>query len=247
MNSCDIASLVPNPDDLLMLSVEERGRLILKLLAGCNSPQNPVAHSNFFNRANDYAYPPKYGDRQKEADAALMEAWSWLESRGLLVKAPSSSGAAWFFVTKAGEQLALEKDATSYKRANLLPKDQLHPMIAEKTYPAFLRGDYGTAIFQAFLEVEVAVRNAGGFPQDLIGDKLMRSAFAPSKGGQPGPLTDTNLPNGEQESMSHLFAGAFGLYRNSTAHRYVPTDPQEAAEIIMFASQLRRIIDRLKP
>jgi uncharacterized protein (TIGR02391 family) len=247
MNSCDITSLVPDPDDLLRLSVEERGRLILKLLAPCNSPQNPVAHSNFFNRANDYMYQPKYGNRQKEADASLMEAWSWLESHGFLVKGPSSGGAAWFFVTKAGQQLASEKDATSYQKANLLPKDQLHPIIAERTYPAFLRGDYATAIFQAFLEIEVAVRNAGGFSQDLSGDRLMRAAFAPSKSGQAGPLTDTNLPSGEQEAMSHLFAGAFGLYRNATAHRYVPTDPEEAAEIIMFASQLHRIVDRRKP
>jgi hypothetical protein len=29
-NSCDIATLVPNPDDILKLSVEEHGRLILK-------------------------------------------------------------------------------------------------------------------------------------------------------------------------------------------------------------------------
>jgi uncharacterized protein (TIGR02391 family) len=246
-NSGDIASLVPNPDDLLKLSVEEHGRLILKLLVPCDSPKKTVAHSNFFNRANDYQYRPKYGDRQGEVDEALMVAWSWLENRGLLTKAPSSGGVNWFFVTKAGQQLGSQVDATGYRNANLLPKEQLHPVIAEKTYPAFLRGHYDTSIFQAFREIEVAVREAGGFPQDLIGDKLMRAAFAPAKTGQPGPLTDTTLPGGEQEAMSHLFAGAFGLYRNSTAHRYVPTNPQEAAEVIMFASQLRRIVDRLKP
>jgi hypothetical protein len=26
--------------------------------------------------------------------------------------------------------------------------------------------------------------------------------------------------------MGHLFAGAFGVYRNSTGHRHVPTDPE---------------------
>jgi Protein of unknown function (Hypoth_ymh) len=71
----------------------------------------------------------------------------------------------------------------------------------------------------------------------------MRAAFATPN----GPLTDKTLPLGEQEAMGHLFAGAFGVYRNSTAHRYVPTTPEEAAEVIMFASQLLRIVDRMKP
>jgi uncharacterized protein (TIGR02391 family) len=135
--------------------------------------------------------------------------------------------------------------STLFRRGHLLPQRQVHPVIAAKVYPTFLRGDYDTAIFQAFREVEVAVRQAGQFPQALVGDKLMRAAFATGKTN--GSLTDAQLPSGEQEAMGHLFAGAFGLYRNSTAHRYVPTEPEQAAEVIMFASQLLRIVDRLKP
>jgi hypothetical protein len=75
----------------------------------------------------------------------------------------------------------------------------------------------------------------------------MRAAFAPVKGSAPGLLTDTQLPGGEQDAMSHVFAGALGLYRNSTAHRYVPTEPAQAAEVLVFASQFLRIVDRLKP
>jgi len=44
---------------------------------------------------------------------------------------------------------------------------------------AFLRGDYDVAIFQAFKEVEVAVRTRGGFSATDIGTDLMRRAFAP--------------------------------------------------------------------
>jgi len=245
MNSADVATLVPNPADLLALSVEEQGRLILKLLTRQGGKSVRVNQHNFFNRANDFASPPKYGSRQKEVDEALLEAWAWLVGRGLLAKDPGP-GENWFFATKAGQELGSQEDTTAYRKANLLPKEHIHPALAEKVYAVFLRGRYDTAIFQAFLEIEVAVREAGGFPQDLVGEKLMRVAFAPAKSGQHGPLTDTSLPAGEQEAMSHLFAGAFGLYRNPTAHRYVPTDPQQAAEVIVFASQLRRIVDRLR-
>lgn len=105
MNSSDMASLVPDPDQLLAFPVEEQGKRILKLIANCNSPERVVAHSNFFNRGGDSSlYPPKYGNRQKEVDAALMEAWSWLESRGLLTRKPTSSG-NWVYVGKAGKEL----------------------------------------------------------------------------------------------------------------------------------------------
>ena len=70
MNSTDMFSLVPDPDDLLARSTEERGRLILQLLRENDTPDKAVAHSNFFNRANDFAAPPRYGTRQKKLIAA---------------------------------------------------------------------------------------------------------------------------------------------------------------------------------
>ena len=85
---------------------------------------------------------------------------------------------------------------------------------------------------------------------DLVGVDLMRQAFRavnrPNQTAQtPGPLTDTNLPVAEQEGMAHLFAGAIGLYKNPQSHRYVPTSAAEAAEVVLFASHLLRIVDRV--
>lgn len=105
MNSADMYSLVPDPDQLLGRTIEERGGLILQLLKEHDSPDKAEAHSNFFNRANDYAAPPKYGSRQKEVDDSLMEAWSWLESQVLLTKKPSSGGATWVYLGSKGKEL----------------------------------------------------------------------------------------------------------------------------------------------
>jgi hypothetical protein len=205
-NSSHIALLVPNPDDLLLLTVEEQGRLVLKLLMTGDTNQvtgptrsRQVNRHNFFNRANDFADQPRYGrDRQKAVDVALAAGWSWLEREGLLVRDPSA-GENWFLITDKGADLGAREDASAYRKANLLPTEQLHPLMAGKVYATFLRGDYGTAIFQAYREVEVSVRAAGGFGNGAIGVALMREAFAPEKGAShrhEGGAGRTSRPNG---------------------------------------------------
>ena len=249
-----LSSIVPNAGDLLALEVGELAIVLLKHLKSYRyQPGNEVyqhgliSQQNFFNGLSPRGrQQPEYGDRQPAVNKALGEAWSWLEREGVLIR-DAGQPAPWFSVSRYGEGLSMEEGG-AYRNARLLPKDQLHPLIAAKVSPAFLRGEYDTAIFQAFREIEVAVRSAGGFSQNLVGDKLMRAAFAPAENGrEAGPLADTELPAGEQHAMAHLFAGAFGVYRNSTGHRYVPTEPHEAAEVIMLASQLLRIVDRRRP
>jgi hypothetical protein len=48
----------------------------------------------------------------------------------------------------------------------------------------------------------------------------------------------------EREARAHLFAGAIGSYKNPQSHRHVGLeDPDEAAEIIMLANHLLRIVE----
>jgi len=102
-----------------------------------------------------------------------------------------------------------------------------------------LRGDYDTAVFQTFKEVEVSVRNVGGFAAEDIGATLMRKAFAPEK----GPLADKHLPKAEQDALANLFAGAIGSYKNPHSHRSVSIEAEEAVEMIMLGSHLLKIVD----
>lgn len=243
-----LSSLVPNVADLLSLEVEElAGVLLVHLnsIGGMARNQGGLCLHNFFD------VPPRrdYDDRQEEVNVALMEAWAWLRSDALIVERAAVTG-GFYVISRRGQQIISRNDFDAYRKASLLPKGQLHPFIASKVYPAFLRGEYDTAVFQAFREVEVAVRTAGKFSSDDYGTELMRDAFrANTKKGQPcqpGPLADTQLPAAEQVAMANLFAGAIGLYKNPQSHRHVPTHPEDAAEVIVFASQLLRIVDRLK-
>ena len=245
-----ISKLVPDAADLLGLEVEELAGVLLVHLnsckqGDCTAVQNGLINQDNFFEGDRRGKPPEYAARQGEVDVALMEAWAWLQNEGLLVKKPA--GYDWLFVSRRGKEITSLDDFASYLKAHLLPKRQIHPLIDSKVYPAFLRGEYDTAVFQAFREVEVAVRKAGAFPAAAIGVTLMRDAFRPANNNQSGPLTDKQIPVAEQEAMLSLFAGAIGLFKNPQSHRHVPTHPVDAAEVIMFASQLLRIVDRLKP
>lgn len=237
MPEVTIHSLVPDPEALLDLEPEELAGVVLQYLNSLpNSSRGQLNRYNFSLPHTVEQYPPEYRDR---ISRALMEAWVWLEREGLLAPQPGTQG-EWVFVTRRGKQLATPEDLRRYRRANLLPRQLLHPRLGQKVWAAFLRGDYDTAVFQAFKEVEVRVREAGGFSDSDLGVTLMRKAFEPGR----GPLSDAAAPVAEQEALAHLFAGAIGSYKNPHSHRNVTIEPDEAVEMIILASHLLGIVDK---
>lgn len=243
-----LSKIFPEPDDLLALQPEELAEPLLSVLktadrhpgSGNGSPQNnTISAPNFFNTSDYFTNPPEYGSRQPEINAALMEAWQWLAGAGLLAECLEKRNGS-FFITRAGRAIKTKEDFSTFRKGLLLRRNLLHATIANKVYPAFLRGEYDSAIFLAFREVEITVRKTSNLDSNLTGVPLMREAF-----GLQGTLSDPAVPKGENEAMAHLFAGAFGVFRNAVSHRHVPTDAAETSEIIGLASQLLRIVDRL--
>lgn len=237
MPSVSLFSLVPDPEVLLALEPEELAGVVLQYLNSLpEGDQSELNRCNFGLPHTVQQYPSEYRDR---LCFALMEAWVWLEREGFLAPRPGSQG-DWVFLTRRGKQLTTAEDLKKYRRGNLLPRRLLHSSLARKVWASFLRGDYDTAVFQGFKEVEVRVREAGGFADTDIGVELMRKAFAPKK----GPLSDLVAPKAEQEALAHLFAGAVGSYKNPHSHRSVTIEAEEAVEMIMLASHLLGIVDK---
>jgi uncharacterized protein (TIGR02391 family) len=164
---------------------------------------------------------------------AVAEAWAWLLSEGLFIPQPGVNGQnGHLVISRRGLTLRDPAARRDFTLARLLPRDLLHEAIREVVWRAFLRGEFDVAVFQAMKQVEISVREAGGYGDGTLGVDLARRAFHP----QNGPLTDMQVEAGEREARMALFAGTLGGYKNPQSHRHVPlTDPVEAVEQVMLA------------
>lgn len=232
--------IYPPIETALEMQPEELAPLVLKHL-------NQIGNINRYNFTNGNAsdFMEWAGNNREEAMQNLITAWMWLEKELLVAPKPGSQD-SWAFITPRGKKILESQDFKTYQKGNLLPSEGLDPVLVQKVKPTFIRGDYETAIFQAFKEIEVRVRNKAGYgdqkSDEYLGVKLMRKAFNPEN----GPLTDSEASGGEKTARMELFSGAIGSYKNPSSHRYVDfNDPREVADIIHIANHLLKIIDSI--
>ena len=183
------------------------------------------------------------GQLRDQVSSAFSEAWMVLLREGLIAPKPNDSTHTWVFITRRGWSLLKQSNFDAYFRGNLLPAASLDPDLATKIRPMFLRGEYDTAVFAAFKEVEVRVRVAAALPAESLGTILMREAFDAER----GPLADQSRPTAERQAAAHLFAGAIGLFKNPSSHREVEYSAAEAADLIRLANYLILWVDRIRP
>jgi len=145
-----------------------------------------------------------------------------------------------FFITRKGQAVVNEEDFSAYLQAAIFPND-LDPVLVRAVKPLFLRGDYDTAVFRAFKEVEVRVRRKSGLTKEF-GRQLMHKSFGP-----PGILvTGDGTNNDDQNAMRDLFAGAISFCKNPSSHHEMQFEnPREVVDMICFANQLLRTVSRL--
>jgi hypothetical protein len=239
-----LASLFPKPEDVLALAPEDFGGVIFELMP-------PLLQNSLFNPATliDHLYRPPNAPypiaSMRDIHLAVAEAVSWLVSEGLLVCDPGQPSNAFYVPTRRAKALKTRIDVDVFRKGRILPNDLLQTLFAEKVVPLFRRGDHDVAVFQAYKELEVAVRKAAnakgaGYPDSDVGTTLMRKAFHPDT----GPLADKSLVPAEREAEMHLFSGSIGHAKNPTSHRTVAMTAPTAARLIVFASHLIDIVEQ---
>jgi uncharacterized protein (TIGR02391 family) len=235
--------LIPDADVVLALEPDELGLYILRVL-GSWSPQTQLQLSTFINTMLGHlatpASAPYPTNRSSELNEALREAWFWLIGNALLIPSPQYLHGDVMVLSRRARRLAKEADPRRALSARRLHKEALHLKIREDVWALYHRGKYDTAISEAMKAVEVAVRDAAGYSNADFGVPMIAKAFHEDK----GPLRDSAALPQEREHFRAFIVGAFGSYRNPYAHRNVAqADPDEAAEIIMLANHLLRIVD----
>lgn len=183
----------------------------------------------------------------------IAEGLSLLEARGYLVQWPprddrfnTEGHADTFQLTRLGLQAKAQgHNVKRWDSARQRLGVDLHAGLAGKLDLMVRVGAFEQAALIALRAVEERVRSACGDPRDpkgrrLTGVALMRKAF-----GVGGPLADVDADPGEVVGTMELFTGAFGAVRNVVAHTETEwTDSVEAAEYVLLADLLMRILDR---
>jgi len=229
-------AFIPSPAEAVALPIDE---LAIRLLRWLAQRDRPVSRSTLtdvaaWQGADTAEVLPNFV-------MALAEAWDWLTSHGLLSRQAGPVTDDLWFVTRLGRDLARDDKALPRLRATQRLDVDLHPRLSHRIRPQFLLGEYELASFAALREVEIRVRELTSASNADYGVKLMDLAFR-----EGGPLSDPALEPSEREATKALYRGAIGVFKNPPSHRQVEfDDPTQAAEVVLFADLLLRLLDQL--
>jgi uncharacterized protein (TIGR02391 family) len=174
---------------------------------------------------------------------ALSEAIEWMRNNLLAVPDLDQASGAWMVLTPTGQMFTRKSlDLVRLRRA--LPEYLLHPRIRDVSLQIFMIGKFEASVFEAFKEIEIVIRDTCGYNAEQHGAPMVVKAFH----NETGPLRLDSEVSSERQAMQNFMSGAIGLFKNPRSHRNTDLDdPIEAAELLIIASHIMRIVEAKTP
>lgn len=146
----ELAKVIPDVQMLLALTPEELAEKMLFLLKKRTDAKFHPGNLQKELWGHFTSGQPQYPRQQEnEINLALSEAWGWLQAHGLIVSDMENGQYGWVQLSRRARAMETESDFGSFKVASLLPREILHPRIADPVWRAFMRGEFDVAAFQA--------------------------------------------------------------------------------------------------
>ncbi len=132
----------------------------------------------------------------------------------------------------------------SKKEADYFTVFGIHPRIRKASQKLFLDGHYPSAIFEAFKQVEIMVKEKAAI-RGKFGTVLMQDVFSANNPILRVNGNTTDSDEAEQKGFMMLFSGAVLGIRDPKAHSdMVQNDPIATMQYLSFASILCRMVDK---
>jgi hypothetical protein len=133
----ELPTVIPDVQMLLALSPQELAAKMLFLLKKRREETFNLGylHNELWQQRSPYApnQPPQYPRQYEHAvNIAIAEAWAWLHSQGLVIPEPGGNGQnGWRRLTRKARSIEGEAEFASFKIGRLLPRELLHPKLAD--------------------------------------------------------------------------------------------------------------------
>ncbi len=104
----------------------------------------------------------------------VAEAWSVLETGGLIAMDPEDNNIYWYFITRRGEAANTGADVSAALAMASTRRDTWHPALRTTVYTKYVRGDYEGATLEALALLE---SEAGAGDAITGGVQLIRTTY----------------------------------------------------------------------
>lgn len=183
---------------------------------------------------NDY-------DKIEGKQEDIFSFWQWLQNKGFIVPIDTINMDR-FRLTSTGEEYH-EKIKTSSAEPLDIDLDSVifNEQLLVKVAPAFESGNYDTAIRDACVLLEEAIRNKAMLGEIDHGQDLVVQALHHDNGVLTFPVCKKSA---ESEGVFFLFKGVLGFARNISMHHTKRLSSQATAlQIVVFIDFLLRLLD----